>query len=200
MGKEHPRSFDVDAKEPVIERIFSLVKRYSSRNEAAKAWGINLNTLQNYYKRRQLAPVPRRGLLQKIAEHEGVSLEWLLYGNDSEARVTDVTERTNKNISLGGVDAQLFGLLAILTPQERQALYETLARKGVETVLYLLDEDNIELLRQDPVVKAKILGKPIDSTQEVSFDEQVKRERASDGELQATENDLASTAKKKQAR
>ena len=33
-----------------------------------------------------------------------------------------------------------------------------LARKGIETILYLLDEDNIKLLKLDRVMKEKVLG------------------------------------------
>ncbi|MFB9084904.1 hypothetical protein LU604_22135 [Erwinia tracheiphila] len=78
MSKEPERSFVNDAKEPVIERIFKRVERYDSRAEAAAAWGININTLQNYYKRRAQAPVPREMLLRPIAEREGSAFaDWL---------------------------------------------------------------------------------------------------------------------------
>ncbi|MEQ9868565.1 hypothetical protein ABRP77_04595 [Pectobacterium odoriferum] len=152
MRKEHIRSFEDEAKEPVIQRVFQLVEhRYSSRSEAAKAWDINVNTLNNYYKRADLNPVPRKEQLQKIAACEGVPLEWLLTGGGEGIKKE---ERTKKNDSRD----KLTEVLSFLTENERDSLAEVLARKGVETALCLLDEDNIKLLQLDRVVKAKILG------------------------------------------
>lgn len=152
MRKEPIRSFEEEAKEPVIQRVFQLVEhRYSSRSEAAKAWGINVNTLNNYYKRVELNPVPRKEQLQKIAACEGVSLEWLLTGAGEGVKKA---ERTNMNKPKD----RLAEVLSFLTECERNSLAEVLARKGVETALYLLDEDNIKLLQLDRVVKAKVLG------------------------------------------
>lgn len=153
MTKTPQRSLPDDEKEPVIHRIFQLIeKRYSSRSEAANAWGMNVNTLGNYYKRAEQNPVPRNQQLQKIAECEGVSLEWLLTGEGDGPKEPLKT-------NLNNIDLQLMSMLSFLTLSEKQNLIEVLARKGVETALYLLDEDNIELLRLDNVVKEKILGK-----------------------------------------
>ncbi|WP_163304466.1 hypothetical protein [Enterobacter ludwigii] len=162
MRKALKRSFDEEAKEPVIERIFSLVDKYPSRNEAAKAWGINLNTLQNYYKRREQAPIPRLGLLQKIAECENVSIEWLRDGVGQSPIQRDANPQMNANehnSTMQNIDHKLLALIGILSEEEKKSLFEVLARKGVETILYLLDEDNIKLLKLDYVVKEKILGK-----------------------------------------
>lgn len=67
-------------KEPVIERIGMLTKRYPSRSAAARAWGININTLNSYFKGGQTQPAPRESILIRISESEGVSLEWLKEG------------------------------------------------------------------------------------------------------------------------
>lgn len=75
-----------------------------------------------------------------------------------------------------------------------------MARKGVETILYLLDEDNIDLMRMDPVVKEKILGRQPDPAKETSLDAQKKRERDADSELQTTKPDQVNIAKKSRAR
>lgn len=151
MKKEHDRSFVDSAKEPVIERIFSLVDRYSSRNEAAAAWGININTLQNYYKRREHAPEPRRKLLQQIANREGVSLEWLQFGlGEPPASITNEHKKTEERqlAQKNNIDVSLLTLLGTLSEKEKASLFKVLARKGVETILNLLDEDNINLLKQ----------------------------------------------------
>ncbi|WP_273974871.1 hypothetical protein, partial [Serratia ureilytica] len=148
MRKEHERSLPDDRKEPIIERIFALVERYPSRNEAAKAWGININTLQNYYKRRELAPTPRHQLLEVIANHEGVSLEWLTDGI-GEAPVNTKNEHKKEHTSTEVVDpdARLATLFSILSDREKQSLFEIIVRKGVDTVLRLSDERNIKLLQ-----------------------------------------------------
>ncbi|WP_334469535.1 helix-turn-helix domain-containing protein [Arsenophonus sp. PmNCSU2021_1] len=146
MTKKPSRTFLEPEKEPVIERIFQLVDRYSSRSEAARAWGINVSTLKNYYKRRHLKPSPRRSQLLKIAEHEGVSLNWLLNGEGDIYESDKKTQEPNKLVSNGDAERKLFELLSLLTDQEKLRLFEILARKGLETVFHLLDTENQALL------------------------------------------------------
>lgn len=49
-------------------------------------------------------------------------------------------------------------MLSFLTEDERSSLAAVLARKGVETVLYLLDEKNIKLLRCGDQEKDRMLA------------------------------------------
>ncbi|EJK1075288.1 hypothetical protein NKN81_003867 [Salmonella enterica] len=135
MRKERQGSFADNAKEPVIDRITQLIRRYPSRSAAARAWGINVNTLNSYYKNDVPAPTPRENLLAKIAESEGVSLEWLATGVGESPKTPTCRDKLSE-------------ILDFLTVGERQQLATILARKGVETILYLLDEDNINLLKQ----------------------------------------------------
>nr|WP_314520534.1 hypothetical protein [uncultured Rahnella sp.] len=159
MKKERECSLVDNEKEPVIERIFTLVERYPSRNEAAKAWGININTLQNYYKRRDLAPTPRRGLLEVIAQHEGVTLEWLLNGEGTPPKNAMKERGENSPILLEyHSDTKLASLFEILTEEEKQSLFEVLVRKGVETVLRLSDDRNIRLLQCNDYDKDRFLS------------------------------------------
>lgn len=183
------------AKEPVIERVFKLIERYPSRSAAARAWGINVNTLKNYYRRQDISPTPRHSQLIKIAEVEGVSMDWLLNGNGAEPE-----QKNQKRTMESDLNKTLMEMFSFLSEEEKRGLVEVMARKGVETVLYLLDEDNIDLLRMDPVVKEKILGRQPASTHEVSLNTQEKRERDANSELQATGDGLTDNAKKKQAR
>ncbi|CAI0792823.1 hypothetical protein [Serratia ficaria] len=159
MKKERASSFPANGKEPIIERIFSLVERYPSRNEAAKAWGININTLQNYYKRRDLAPTPRIQLLEVIAKHEGVSIEWLTDGI-GEAPMNTKKEHKNKGSHSEVIDpdARLATLFSILSDREKQSLFEIIVRKGVDTVLRLSDDRNIKLLQCNDMEKEKFLS------------------------------------------
>ncbi len=45
---------------------------------------MKVSTLQNYYKRKDITPIPRKAQLIKIAEREAVSMEWLLTGSGEE--------------------------------------------------------------------------------------------------------------------
>ncbi|EEJ0780893.1 hypothetical protein GSC47_001366 [Salmonella enterica] len=148
MAKEPIGSFLSEGKEPVIERIFQLVERYPSRSAAARAWGINVNTLKNYYRRKDILPVPRRNQLSKIAEVEGVTMEWLTDGIGPAPTGLSMNQKNQTAIQRHNSLDKLTEILAFLSEEERNRLVETLTRKGVETILYLLDEDNINLLKQ----------------------------------------------------
>ncbi len=197
--KEHNGSFAPDSKEPVINRIFKLVDRYRSRNEAAKAWGININTLQNYYKRKDLSPVPRKTLLEKIAQCEGVSLEWLQTGEGKEPEKN--AKRTQDGLvpPHSDLDDKILSLIRFLSDSEKEALFQVLARKGIETLLFLLDEDNIRLLQMDRVVKEKILGIQPRTPEEQAFADNEARECDTTHPLRH-EQSKSLTTKKQQAR
>ncbi|HHE7602425.1 TPA: hypothetical protein ACPFHG_003290 [Escherichia coli] len=197
--KEHNGSFAPDSKEPVINRIFKLVDRYRSRNEAAKAWGVNINTLQNYYKRKDLSPVPRKTLLEKIAQCEGVSLEWLQTGEGKEPEMN--IKRTQDGLvpPHSDLDDKILSLIRFLSDSEKEALFQVLARKGIETLLFLLDEDNIRLLQMDRVVKEKILGIQPRTPEEQAFADNEARECDTTHPLRH-EQSKSLTTKKQQAR
>ncbi|WHQ26774.1 hypothetical protein MQ093_09620 [Edwardsiella anguillarum] len=155
MLKEPRGSFDEPGKEPIIERIFQLVERYPSRSEAARAWGINISTLKNYYKRREQAPIPRHSQIKKIAECEGVSLDWLLNGKESKETKEPEPFHSpqGEGVAIEGqcgfsaTDIKLLTLLSFLSDSEKQSLAELLGRKGVEFTLSLLEKDTQGLLK-----------------------------------------------------
>ncbi|MBC3212502.1 hypothetical protein [Serratia fonticola] len=148
MSKEPQGAFQGQVKEPVIERITQLTRRYPSRSAAARAWGININTLKSYYRKDGEPPKPRENLLVRIAESEGVSLDWLLSGDDEYLNSPEIHQ---------GGDG-LVEILGFLTSDERRKLATMLARKGVETVLYLLDENNIKLLQLPDEEKERLMA------------------------------------------
>lgn len=131
MQKVRPGSFGVEGKEPVIERISQLVRKHPSRSAAARAWGVNINTLNSYFKNLPDTPMPRVNLLQRIADSEGVTLQWLMYGE------TEIPESPIIGDFPASSD-RLVELLSFLTNEERQQLTTMLARKGVETSIQLL--------------------------------------------------------------
>lgn len=139
MSKEPKGVFQEKVKEPVIERVFMMIDRYPSRSAAARAWGINVNTLKNYYRRQDIQPTPRPSLLKKIAEHEGVSLEWLTTG-EGERPQSDTKEPLETPKSHIDSSDGLYALLSLLTEQERMSLYQAFVRKGVDAMLQLVLE------------------------------------------------------------
>lgn len=158
MIKEPKGVFHEEGKEPVIERVFQLIDRYPSRSAAARAWGINVNTLKNYYRRQDIQPTPRKSQLSKIADVEGVSLEWLMTGSGDAPKSQERADRSQEGATKSQGGDQLINVLSFLTERERQQLTELLVRKGVETVLYLLDENNIKLLQLPDDEKERLMA------------------------------------------
>ncbi|MCU6237062.1 hypothetical protein KWH75_08260 [Morganella morganii] len=140
MGKEPCSTLLAQDKEPVIERIAQLIRRYPSRSAAARAWGVNVNTLNSYFKNQSIPPVPRENILQRIADNEGVTLEWLQEGSDKKPKSPIESMEIPKPTIINGGNDNLNEMLSFLTPEERYKLAEMLARKGVETILQLLFE------------------------------------------------------------
>ncbi|HDH0767794.1 TPA: hypothetical protein PIP00_002099 [Klebsiella pneumoniae] len=190
-------TFQTGQKEPVIARIAELVGRYPSRRQAAQAWGINYSTLQNYFKRADDQPTPRKGVLEAIALHEGVSVEWLLTGIGDEARERTHGKAHNEfSVNATNNDlTKISELLKLLRSDEVAMLANIMGRKGAEIVLYLLDEGNIKLLQLPQVVKDQILAAHSDDSSHVVADD--KKVCASTEEKDTTEDRLA--AKHKQA-
>lgn len=147
MKNDETGSFDSNQKEPVIDRIARLVNRYPSRRQAAQAWDINYNTLQNYFKRAGLEPVPRKLVLEKIARKEGVTVDWLLTGvSSSEFKEKPVT--INKELKKNNPSAlRLLDMLDFLGEEKINAIVKLLTLKGVERLTALLDEDNLNLMQ-----------------------------------------------------
>ncbi|EFH2231219.1 hypothetical protein LUT55_004431 [Escherichia coli] len=156
-------SFLDEGKEPVIERIFRLAERYKSRSEAARAWGINVQTLQNYYKRRnnQPPPQPRKHHLQNIAEREHVSMEWLVHGYGDEPSMKkeqiEQTKRTKKQ-RIDDSDSIIMRAWDSLTSSEQEILSNLLIRKGAELLTVLLDTDIQKLHSLSGVKRALALS------------------------------------------
>ncbi|EKS6643334.1 hypothetical protein QCD58_002126 [Enterobacter hormaechei] len=147
--------FDGEVKNPVAVRINSLA-RGRKLTEAAQDWGVNYNTLRNYFVRENARP--KRDTLEKISIAEGVSVEWLLTGRDSSEQKNAQNESEMSNyVESKVVSTPLVQLLLTLSDSEQTRLYKMLARKGVETILCLLDEDNIKLLQLPESVKAGVL-------------------------------------------
>lgn len=90
---------------------------------------------------------------------------------------------------------KIAAMLELLNQTEKDALVRTLMLKGVESVLYLLDEGNLRLLQLPQVVKDQILAVHSDDAAHVAADD--KKVCASTEEKDTTESRLV--AKHKQA-
>lgn len=194
MTKERECIFPERQKKPIIERLAQLIRHHPSRSAAARAWGVNINTLNSYFKNELDPPMPRENLLAKIADYEGISLDWLKYG-DNEA----VSPENTKSTKNSDARDSLLTMLGFLTDEEVEQLTSLLARKGVETMLYLLDEDNIRLLQMDRVVKEKILGIQPKTPEEQAFTNNEARE-CDTSHSSCHEQPKSLTTKRQQAR
>lgn len=87
---------------------------------------------------------------------------------------------------------ELSALLSALSDAELNDLLITIKRKGVETLLYLLDERNIRLLALDDVVKEKYLGIQPKTPDDVASATDEARECGADNSEQTTSDSLAS--------
>lgn len=165
-------SFEEQRKEPFVEKLKSL-RNGRTVKQCSDDWGVKLSTLKNYFARPDSQP--RFDVLSKISNHEGVSIEWLMGNEDSfEPSVGHCSDRVWLQ--------RLTEMLSMLEEEELEALAKQLTMKGLETILYLLDEDNIRLLRLDTVVKEKILGKhSVKNTAEANAIDKEARERVGSG-------------------
>lgn len=145
MGNEHQGSFYACGKEPVIGRIAELIRKHASRSAAARAWGININTLNSYFKNEAPTPMPRENILQRIADSEGVTLEWLKSGNEK----TPKTPRQEAELvtTADAATNRLVELFSLLQQEDRDNLVRLFSLKGIETVLALLDSVNLQFLQ-----------------------------------------------------
>ncbi|MBD1574806.1 MULTISPECIES: LexA family transcriptional regulator [Vibrio] len=80
--------FVEDGKGSIKERIRALLKGRTTR-EAAKDWDIPLSTLGTYLSRGTMPSVDKAF---NIANKEGVSLEWLVTGNNNQPNLTPINK------------------------------------------------------------------------------------------------------------
>ena len=86
-------------------------------------------------------------------------------------------------------------MLSFLSLEEKEKIVELFMRKGVETILYLLDEDNLRLMNLDYVVKEKFLAQhsPTKAMTELNYEQ--AKECGTDNEEHTYAGSLASNKK-----
>lgn len=152
-------SFEPNRKEPFSERLNELLEG-RSLYRAAKDWDVNFSTLKNYYARPDSSP--RKDVVSKIAQAEGVSAEWLL-GMDSnepqslrEPRQVYQPNTMQNEATMSAI--KLAEMLSVLGNEGVDALIRLFTLKGVETLLQLLDERNLKLLQLPDSDKDRLLA------------------------------------------
>lgn len=162
-------SLEGNAKETFADRLMHLVGNGSVR-AAAKKWGLSYSTLNNYLTR---GTIPALNVAQSIARIEGVSLEWLATGGDNKAAIVIQQPVTNAIHVAPAHLAGLFDMMDILSEEEANKVLRVFKKKGMDTLLDLTDEINLELISLPlQVKKIAVLLKswPPEKLREISAD------------------------------
>ncbi|EEG3089812.1 helix-turn-helix transcriptional regulator [Salmonella enterica] len=143
MTKENDFSFPGIQKESVRERI-KLLMRGRSKSAVAKLWGLPFSTLNNYFEK---DAIPSLQVASQIAAVEGVTIDWLVLGTESQQTQTQsLPQQSQQYDAARDKDVQI--ILAIwqgLEPNERESLSKLLSRRGGDFLAILLDDDIQEL-------------------------------------------------------
>ncbi|WP_341495723.1 helix-turn-helix transcriptional regulator [Photobacterium damselae subsp. damselae] len=130
--------FQKNGKGSINERIRGLINGRTTR-QVAKDWGIPLSTLSTYLSKDTMPSVDRAF---KIAQSEGVTIEWLLNGGDLTNGITDshrqtktltnepAQEEPNDDISTAE------RICTILGKERAGTLLEALIEHGVSGVMF----------------------------------------------------------------
>ncbi|ECC4031925.1 helix-turn-helix transcriptional regulator [Salmonella enterica] len=143
MTKENDFSFPGIQKESVRERI-KLLMRGRSKSAVAKLWGLPFSTLNNYFEK---DAIPSLQVASQIAAVEGVTIDWLVLGTESQQTQTQSLPQQQQQYDVvRDKDVQI--ILAIwqgLEPKEREDLSKLLSRRGGDFLAILLDQHIQEL-------------------------------------------------------
>ncbi|HCM6315869.1 TPA: helix-turn-helix transcriptional regulator [Salmonella enterica subsp. enterica serovar 14:z:e,n,x] len=149
MTKENDFSFPGIQKESVRERIKLLMKG-RSKSAVAKLWGLPFSTLNNYFEK---DAIPSLQVASQIAAVEGVTIDWLVLGTESQQTQTQPLQQQSQQYDAArDKDVQI--ILAIwqgLEPNERESISKLLSRRGGDFLAILLDKHIQELHELDGV-------------------------------------------------
>lgn len=136
--KETKVAIHEDGKETLSERLRSLIGKRSART-AAKDWGLSFSTLNNYLNR---GTEPSFSVAVRIAEIEGVSIEWLAFGGKMSSQkggesLSCPTTNSNEFIvgASDGVKAAWMMVYDSLDKEDTEALLRLIHREGVKGIL-----------------------------------------------------------------
>lgn len=130
----------IDEKGELIslaDRLRYLIGRRSTR-AAAKAWQLSYSTLNNYITR---GTEPSLSVAAKIAELEGVTIEWLAWGDRDESSVTlhddPPVYQVNRAEPTQSEPLQMAWMLVFdsLDRQEQEAVLKLVHKEGIQGIL-----------------------------------------------------------------
>ena len=158
MKRNEKLSFEGEDKESLKHRLLKLIGD-RPRRVAAQDWGIKYATLNNYLTSR--GSIPRPNVVRKIAEVEGVNIQWILKGEMSPEKETKNKAKLNVPINdehdvaqgSDGDKQEWIKIYEAMTPDERQRTLQVVRRKGIDTLLAITDEDNQALISLSPLAK-----------------------------------------------
>ena len=136
--KENEFAFLQPGKESIQQRLRKLFKGRTLR-KAAQDWGLPYSTLNNYFSK---GATPGLDVVVRVAEIEGVTIEWLVLGSLSG-------QPTQEQSQAHGEDnfSELNLIWRSLTDNERSELSRLLGRKGADVLTLLLEEHALGLLK-----------------------------------------------------
>ncbi|EEP2826629.1 helix-turn-helix transcriptional regulator [Salmonella enterica] len=141
MTKENDFSFPSIQKESVKERIKLLMKG-RSKSAVARLWGLPFSTLNNYFEK---DAIPSLQVASQIAAVEGVTIDWLVLGTESQ-QTQPLPQKPQQYEIERDKDVQV--ILAIwqgLELHEREEISKLLSRRGGDFLAILLDKNIQEL-------------------------------------------------------
>lgn len=121
----------------LADRLRYLIGSRSTRS-AAKAWQLSYSTLNNYITR---GTEPSLSVAAKIAELEGVSIEWLAWGDREDTSVVTHEEPAVYQLKRGNPaqnePLQIAWMLVFnsLDRHEQEALLKLIHKEGIQGIL-----------------------------------------------------------------
>jgi transcriptional regulator with XRE-family HTH domain len=135
--KEEIFSFDGIQKESLVDRLRQLIARKRSARAAAREWGLSFSTLNNYLNR---GTEPPFSFAIKLAELEGVSLEWLAHGESMNSNATQSTrsdlEVSHSEVAPDALTREWLRIYERMTIPEREVVLNNIARNGINSLLH----------------------------------------------------------------
>lgn len=152
MNSENRTDNPDDQNESLADRLRFLIGGRSTR-AAAKSWRLSYSTLNNYLTR---GTEPSLSIAAKIAELEGVSVEWLACGDrPTESIPLSLEEnvasyQTKSSATSDPLQFAWSLVFSSLDPGERESLLKLIHKEGVKGIL--------QEVRQRSLLEEKIAG------------------------------------------
>ncbi|MCX8816694.1 helix-turn-helix domain-containing protein [Vibrio parahaemolyticus] len=136
-----------DKKGSITERLISLAKGRTVREVAAR-WGISTATVNLYLKKGGMPAIDKA---LAIANAEGVSIQWLTSGEESNEQCDPITNESEDN----GIYQKLIDAIETMPPEAQSKLYKRIISKGFNSLDLTEAQDRWAALAADLSVEAE---------------------------------------------